>query len=520
MNKKLRKFISSPIISLRDILLKHFRLKNHTDIQKNFEQLISFKRNYDVNSMKYYDEYLWPYIRNHLWANINSLSLGNLNDYKLSPNRIQGVFFEDLSLADQFFLEKQPSFVPYKSFDSLQQCDFMFFVMQNSIEKFNSNNIIYHKFTDNYFKAAKVVCSAQKFEIIRTPNFSQDWHNYNESVNLLALTKVKFCLSENHVIFDSNFFEVMKKNIPVLKPLSKKNLLDIIEYELCVRNYYIKLLEVVKPKVICLNFYHRYAPLISAANELGILTVDLQHGVQGNWSPLYNRFEETKGIDYQALPDFFAVYTNNERENILANFPSLSKHKPVLMGLSWLYESEDIRSIQNVKPNFQVSDHYKLRVLLILQKQSTIPEYIIETINKTSNDCVWVIRHHPKGRKFNFSDFNQAKNIILDELIDNMPLTSLHEIVDLTISEGSSLSWELSLLGTHGLIVGKQGYDNFYSEINAGFFSWCKPTVQSLNSELMATIDNNKVLVPHNYHDNITADSFIHKLLILSQKHE
>ena len=520
MNKKIKKFIKRPIISIRDMLLKKIRFKGNKDIQENFEQLISFKKNYDVNSIKYYDEYLWPYLRNHIWANINSISLGNFNDYKLSPNRIQGRFFEHLSQADQFFLEQQPNFILFKNFDRLQKCDFMFFVMQNSIEKLNVNNIVYHKFTDKYFKVAKKTYSAEKFEIIRTPNFSNDWHNYDEPVNLLSLTKVDFFFSRKEVRFDPTLFKKMRKNIPILKPLNKESFLDIVEYEMCVRNYYIKLLEAVKPKVICLNFYHRYAPLISAANELGILTVDLQHGVQGNWSPLYNRFEELNNIVYQALPDFFAVYTNNERENILENFNSLSKHRPVLMGLSWLYEAESNHLLDSVKLSYQVSAQYKTRILLILQKQTAIPEYILKTIIKTSNDCIWFIRHHPKGRKFKSIDFNQADNIVLDELVDNMPPTVLHSLVDLSISEGSTLSWELSLIGIHGLIVGKQGYDNYSIEINTGILSWCEPTVESLHAKLIASINNSRVGSYEDYHNSVKADDFIKELITLSSKYD
>ena len=516
--KKLIKFVKHPVLSCHDIYLKRYKLKGHDDIQKNLDQLISFKQYYPVNDLMYKDEYLWPYLRNHLWANINSVSLGSFDDYILRASRIQGTFFEDFSPKIRNKLQNNSQLVQAKNFKNLIQADILFFVMQNATEKLERDGVISHKYIDYYYKAASELTTVQKYEVIRTSNLAEDWDRYEIPAKLLVLSKKFVNDFSAEISYDKSLFNCMRENIPILKTLTKKDLLDILNYELSARLYYIELLKAIKPKVVFLNFYHRYAPLISAAEHLGILTVDLQHGIQRGWTPLYNRFEEVSNRNYQALPDYFAVYSKLDVQNIEYNFRSKSKHRPLLMGYSWLNESTISRESRDSYLDFleKLCSGKKI-ILFVLQKQRELPQYLLDVIKSTSNKYTWLIRHHPKGHKFKILDFDYLDNVIINDLLDQMPLNILASKLDISVSEGSALSYELKLLGIKGLIVGQEGKDNYTDEIINKELYHANAELESIIERLtyleaLESEDSNKLI------DDISARKFIENTLKLSSK--
>jgi len=514
--RKLIKFVKHPVLSCHDIYLKRYKLKGHDDIQKNLNQLISFKQYYPVNDLMYKDEHLWPYLRNHLWANINSVSLGSFDDYILRASRIQGTFFEDFSPKIRNKLQNNSQLVQAKNFKNLIQTDILFFVMQNATEKLERDGLISHKYIDYYYKAASELTTVQKYEVIRTSNLAEDWDRYEIPAKLLVLSKKFVNDFSAEISYDKSLFNCMRENIPILKTLTKKDLLDILNYELSARLYYIELLKAINPKVVFLNFYHRYAPLISAAEHLGILTVDLQHGIQRGWTPLYNRFEEVSNRSYQALPDYFAVYSKLDVQNIEYNFRSKSKHRPLLMGYSWLNESTISRESRDSYLDFleNLCSGQKI-ILFVLQKQRELPQYLLNVIKSTSNKYTWLIRHHPKGHKFKILDFDYLDNVIINDLLDQMPLNILASKLDISVSEGSALSYELKLLGIKGLIIGQEGKDNYTDEIVNKELYYAHAELESIIGRLayleaLESEDNNRLM------NDISARKFIENILKLS----
>lgn len=467
--RKLRKFLYHPLTFVRDGIYKHFLSRGHDDYEQIFEQLTRFSLHYDVDSMKVGSEYVWPYLRNHLWAGLNSIVLGNVKDKNLKPYRIQGGHPSQISLRDQKRLKQRFNAKALEDFEGHPAVDYLFFVMQNATEKqILDNGTVYHKIMDPLYEVASQMGSALKIEIVRTNNLEQNWANYKYPATLLLLDCQNKHFSDS-LVYDSSFHHKMKEYIPSLNGLNRMQLGTLVDYELSIRDYYVAVLKRLNPKIIFLNFYHRYAPLCSAAHELGIWVVDVQHGLQKGWNPLYNHYEEAKNKGYQALPRTFAVWTEKDSSHIESTFGA-DWHSAVVIGNPWLKRSLELstpavsedRKVRGLALN-------KHRVLVILQKKQRIPKFIQDVISSSlGNNIQWIIRHHPKGERFRSTHFAKGADVLISDDIDQMPIGELCRYADVTFSEGSALSLEMAQLGILGVVFGSEGYKNYHDEIMDG----------------------------------------------------
>ena len=462
--RKIRKLIWHPIRYVKDGLNKKFPANKNIDYRESFSELIRFTQSYNVNSLKVNDEYIWPYLRNHLWAGINSVVLGNRRDQKIRPYRIQGGHPSQISDFQKNRLKRLFHAREAQDFPE-QEVDFLFFVMQNATEKVQiADGQIYHRIMDPLYESALTIGTALKIEVIRTSNLEQNWDKYVHPVTLLLLN-IKVLKKSKKLNYDPNIFKQMRQHIRILDTLDETTLNDLVDYELSTRDYYIKLFSRVKPKVIFINFYHRYAPLCSAAHALGIPTIDVQHGLQKGWNPLYNNFAELKGLSYQALPQMFGVWSRKDYDHILNTFDS-PKHKPILLGNPWLKKMRAFGlTTDNISSRVNLE---KLRILIIMQKKLEVPLFLKRLIENAPENIQWIVRHHPKGSKFKVAQYGASKDVLVDRIFDTVLISELSPYVDIAISEGSALSLEIADFGVESIIFGQEGYDNYKDEILSG----------------------------------------------------
>ena len=394
--------------------------------------------------------------------------LGNNKDKNIKPYRIQGGHSSQISVREQRRLRERYN---AKTLNALPmtQVDFLFFVLPNATEKqLLKDGKIYHKIIDPVYEAALKEGTALKIEVLRTANLEEDWTQYQHPATLLLLDCNLRKYSEN-LSYDLSFHAKMQAYITALNTLNEEQLCAVIDYEFSIRDYYLDVLKKLKPKVVFINFYHRYAPLCSAAHELGILVVDLQHGLQKGWNPLYNHYAEAKDKGYQALPKVFAVWSERDSEHIGNTFGT-NYHRAIVMGNPWLKRSLELTSSVSApidELDCMSSDEY--RVLIILQKKHSIPILIKKIIDSSPTGFKWIIRHHPKGKKFRSSDFSKNGNVLVSNFIDQMSVSVLSACVHTSLSEGSAMSLELAQLGVEGVLFGDEGYKNYVDEISAGY---------------------------------------------------
>jgi hypothetical protein len=432
-----------------------------------YRQLVNFAYNFPVNSLKYEGEYLWPYIRHHLLVQLTAVSIGKTQARNLNPYRLH------LGNPAEFDLDRKKEIgrqygVKFPSEVRRQSVDFLFFTALNASEQAEvSDGKIYYRVTDPIYEVAQTVGTARKIELVRnnTPAIKKVPHYFHKPDLVFSPHIVRTGYSRD-VQIKSNFNSFFQRYIPSLEcDLSK--LRNLIDWELHTRDFFLELLTRYSPKVICVPAFHYYAPLISAAHELGIICVDIQHGIQVGYNPLYNDWSEIPDDGYASLPDYYLVWSEKEEKNIEKVFGSHAR--AAVIGNLWLRRQIDFQVQLSDQLRSELATQKKV-VLLAMQSQTEVPDLFRRLINEASDDVLWIVRMHPKGRKYRAADFGHSKNVLISEEIDRVPLLSILKEVDATLSEGSTVAVEGDELGIPSMIASETGRQNYIKEIEMGKF--------------------------------------------------
>lgn len=493
--KKFIKLIKSPNLYFRDYFIKRAPLDSIAKsrpliakkitlnkIKSNIEylnELTLLAACYDVNSLKYKNEFLWPYLRQHFTIQLFFKSAGKNAD-TLSPTRLQSGSHNNIKSYQRSLIKMK---VNAYEIDELPQkkIDFLFLTVLNSSDHVElPNNNVYNRITDPWYEEAQKVGTAEKIEFIKT--------------NTLAIEKCKRYLFKPTFIlppsiitsgysysinWDSDFFKVSSSVISSLN-INEQLIKQTIDWELHCRKFYIDTLKKFNPKVLLVNGFHYHAPLISAAHELGITTVDIQHGLQVGWNPLYNNWNELPPCGYQSIPNIFLVWGNKEKKSIENVFNS-NNHKAIIGGSPWLhYQLKYMEEINN-KTLTKIKKYKKIFVVF-MQQQSNVPSIYSEIIDEMDKDILWIVRNHPKGKKFKKIDFHSsAKNILINDYVDSLSLARILEVSNVCFSDGSTASIEADFYGVYSIIFTAEGKENYKDEINNNAFFFANTATECIS---------------------------------------
>ena len=363
------------------------------------KELTDFASFFDVNSFKYRQEYLWPYLRQHLWVQLYLLGLGNRSGKELISTRLQLGSHGHLPDFARNRFKREVGAIEIEDIPDNKDTDFLFLTVINASEQVElEDGSIYFRITDPVFEAASKVGKAVKLEMIKV-----------NSSAVRKISKYKFkplCVLPPSILtsgytYDVNyhpeFISLLSKRFPSLT-IDRKRVDTVINWELHTKNYYKRILERINPKILFLNGFHYHAPLLSAAQELKIVTVDIQHGIQIGWNPLYNNWNEMPEDGYNGVPDRFLVWGDSEFNHVNKIFKS-KKHEAIIGGFPWLDKQLDYYPELTEKWLKQINK-YSSVYLIVLQNQSEIPSLYRELISKLGNNILWIVRHHPKGKRF------------------------------------------------------------------------------------------------------------------------
>lgn len=478
-----------------------------------FEELTFFTEQYNVNSIKIKDEIVWPYIRYNLWIHLNFVAIGRNNYKNVTTVHVQNS--HRVQFNRNFIVEAKEVYGAVEEEEIDFKADVLFFTNINAAEQTTIEDGIYYRVCDPFLEVAKEICSVEKIELIRSASASlEKTKEYVHKAKLILPPIVEKKGYSFYLDYDQSLFSKFEEFVPSLNPLDKIKISENIDYEINMKDFYKRVLTKISPKILFLQAFHYHSPLIAAADELGILTVDLQHGLQVGWNPLYTNYDEMPPEGYSQIPDYFAVWGKKEYQNILKSFPS-NKHRPIYMGAPWL---EKIKTFPASLPpkilDELESSKYDQKILIIMQNQTDIPQIFIDIIEETRNDNIlWVIRHHPKGKLYVKENFSKSNSkIIIDNEIDKALFSELFKYVDITISEGSALAIEASYFGVTNVVTSEMGANNYRKEINDGVFYYLKNSTQ-LQTVLKEIKNNGNNIDTSHIFKKVDTEVFIKNLL-------
>ncbi|WP_045212456.1 hypothetical protein [Desulfonatronovibrio magnus] len=245
------------------------------------------------------------------------------------------------------------------------------------------------------------------------------------------------------------------------------------------KKYFQDILSRVKPKSVYFTcYYGEKMAFVSAAREIGIQTIDLQHGIQGDYHAAYGRWENVPSSGYSMLPDVFSVWSDKEKDSIITWSSKLqnSPHQAQVDGNPWLdmwkQKNPTTRYYDDLFSREFPSANGRKRLLFTHQDSYSWPDWFPTALQRTTKDFDIFFRVHPGAneslpswRKY-FKD-KGINNIIL-ERATNWPLLALMRHMDVHVTCYSSCVIEAETLGVPSLVITDDGETYFKDQIQKG----------------------------------------------------
>ena len=333
------------------------------------------------------------------------------------------------------------------------------FYLSNNIKSFRfdlGHNYLIPRYSSSVFIQTAIDNIVIKSKIrskIKPMTFEEEnWADYDEF------------LKDDHV--KNNFIRIPNKNQVRAKIYKFLNL----------KQYYINYLKEIKPEIAFIVSYYGDAGMafLSACKELGIKTFDIQHGVQGDLHLAYGRWLKVPKNGYESIPDYFLVWSEDEKKVIDNWNGQINVHKAIILGNlfanMWKGENssiviqndQKIRSFKNFEKNKNV-------LLTLSPNTNQLMEETWKAVAFCQTKFNWLIRLHPTM----IQDLKQISKEIKRlgiwnfEIVDSstLPLYSLLRNVDAHITSQSSCVLEAVEFGIQSIITSDYGKSLYEEEV-------------------------------------------------------
>ena len=228
--------------------------------------------------------------------------------------------------------------------------------------------------------------------------------------------------------------------------------------------------------------------ICAAASELGIKTIDVQHGKQGKYQAMYSGWTKIPESGYTIMPDNFWCWGRTSCNHILASSPNRKSNIPFIGGYPWI----DYYKKKLIPVDSKIIDN-EIRVLVTMQppqgeNTERIPDFIVDFLlsNQTEN-INFIFRLHPgdaEGRyycykRLRFIDKKKYNIDIGEGNLYDVFVSSTHHI-----TAYSSCCYEASVFNVPTLLYGNEARDIYEDDIKDGAFVWTKGVTADLKKWL------------------------------------
>jgi hypothetical protein len=325
--------------------------------------------------------------------------------------------------------------------------------------------------------------------------------------NYLNFKKMNFPTSNLKRLFN---LKILNDNIPFylehnLIKLSRKNDIDIDVIVQIFRDEYFNLnnwynfgnkIFTKYNKIKKIYVYPWYSSsimgLILASKSFKIKTIDVQHGIQGKYQPMYTHWQKVPKNGYKILPDYFMCWNNKTRvyHHSSSNIYLRKKHTSFINNKSWL---------NFYKKNFLFrKKFYNPKTLLFClqpignKDEDLIPKFLIKYIeSKLSKNINFIFRIHPNDRK-SLSNIkkivkriNNTNKIQIDKGLYN--ICDSFKKVTHTLTKSSSTGLEAHYFGIRSAVFGKDATENFSQYIKEKKLSIVREDKDSLHKWVISS---------------------------------
>ncbi len=267
---------------------------------------------------------------------------------------------------------------------------------------------------------------------------------------------------------------------------------------------------------------------IQAARRLNLVSVDLQHGMQGAHHVAYAKWENVPAVGYSTLPDEFWVWSREEADAIGAWCGTRSTNLPRITGNLWL---ERWRKVSN-----QVIAHYirranEMRAPLPSRTQVLVclswgldeeeTDKLLEAAVLTGPKVSWWWRLHPveRGRCSEFSAVLSRRGLdgSLVSAATDMPLPALIRAADVLVAHSSTAIQEAAQFGVPSVITSAYGAE-LHAELVRQVTAFVATTPQDIASAVIALSGRSRQQSMHDAEERPDIDALIDEVMLPTVK--
>jgi len=258
-----------------------------------------------------------------------------------------------------------------------------------------------------------------------------------------------------------------------------------------IARYFKRVLTDVRPKVVFVTCWYATESMacLLACHELGIPSVDIQHGSQ-EFHVAYDRWNRVPASGYELLPTYFWCWSQTEATAISSWSRALSVHQPIVGANLFLERwvdgnDETVQSYDRLLTGLKRSAEGKVQVLYTLngstkEEIQTIVN-IIEATNASGLQCHFWVRLHPIA----LNQEGLVRRTLAEHGLQNvdvtnataLPLYAILRHIDVHITEFSSVVIEAQAFGVPS-VTGEQGIIWFPNQVATGWAVLARSTAE------------------------------------------
>jgi hypothetical protein len=236
---------------------------------------------------------------------------------------------------------------------------------------------------------------------------------YNKSMfippylNYLAIKSIYLKKMERRTLQDLRDFDVFASLLQsVCRGLRYSHVLMLTKRVNLIRNwanYFKQLFERVRPRIGFVVCY--YGPMGMSYNlacrEYGIPSVDIQHGLQGEYNIAYGKWNRVPPEGYEVMPRYFWTWGEDEAA-VINEWSGKAKgnHAAIAGGnllLNEFQRGSDLSAHYDLKLS-RLYDSSKKQILVSLQPVNGLSPLLVGAMKKAPDNWFWWIRMHPDMR--------------------------------------------------------------------------------------------------------------------------
>lgn len=465
--------------------------------EKGFlDVLAEFEQQHDVASLRYNGTQYWPLLR---------MMLGFENDPLVPPSQSKARFRDRLKKYGNALGSLFEDFIdPRHNLERDAPCD-VYYLTHSTCRNLKIKGAYFDAFFSplrHWCKEAREPVDFHGEEFVpdaeyRTPRSEKTAYiqKHLTAISLASGSRAKSLVLDEH---DLALIDTLKREIQaqgfstssIGLPAIKKALaqLDLHKERFC------RVLKAKQPRLVVVVTYYNLLgfALMAAANELGIRTIDLQHGVQGAGHFAYGTWGHVPRGGWDLLPRLFWNWTQEDVANI--GTWGGEAHRGILGGriFSQYLSEVDIEFAEYHNLTQRIRQSGCKQVVLVTLQPIDSADFIDELRNAMQDPAFtsvfWLYRLHPAMMDKQGTYAHLLENERSDlALCSNLPLDYVIKLADLHVTLNSSVTIEAALEGIPTLLAHNCSYYMEWQErgiarrIQEGQ-SWSDAILQLLNS--------------------------------------